>query len=44
MSEQEIDALCRDLDSIPFASNCPHGRPVFVCFSRREIEKMFRRA
>jgi DNA mismatch repair protein MutL len=44
MDGREIAALCRDLDSIPFASNCPHGRPVLIHFSHREIERMFRRA
>ncbi len=44
LDDREISALCRDLDSIPFASNCPHGRPVFIRFSHREIERMFRRA
>ncbi|MEN6463769.1 MAG: DNA mismatch repair endonuclease MutL [Syntrophaceae bacterium] len=44
LDDREISALCRDLDSIPFASNCPHGRPVFIHFSHREIERMFRRA
>lgn len=43
LDDREISALCRDLDSIPFASNCPHGRPVFIHFSHREIERMFRR-
>jgi len=44
LEDREISALCRDLDSTPFASNCPHGRPVFIHFSHKEIERMFRRA
>lgn len=44
LGDPEINALCRELDSIPFATNCPHGRPVFIHFSHREIERMFRRA
>jgi DNA mismatch repair protein MutL len=44
LADPEIIALCRDLDAIPFASNCPHGRPVFIRFSHKEIEKMFRRS
>jgi len=40
---EEVRRLCRDLDSIPFASNCPHGRPVFVELPAAVIERMFRR-
>lgn len=43
MDPAEIKALLRDLDSINFSSNCPHGRPVFVMLSQFEIEKMFGR-
>lgn len=43
MDPGEIAALLRDLDSIDFSSNCPHGRPVFVMLNQIEIEKMFGR-
>ena len=43
MDPREIAALLRDLDSIDFSSNCPHGRPVFVMLDQIEIEKMFGR-
>jgi DNA mismatch repair protein MutL len=39
----EVRHLCRDLDSIPFASNCPHGRPVFIEIPATAIERMFKR-
>jgi DNA mismatch repair protein MutL len=39
----EVKRLCRDLDSIPFASNCPHGRPVFIELPAAVIERMFKR-
>ncbi|HET6490619.1 MAG TPA: DNA mismatch repair endonuclease MutL [Syntrophales bacterium] len=39
----EVKHLCRDLDSIPFASNCPHGRPLFIELPVQVIERMFRR-
>jgi len=44
LAVDEVRRMCRDLDSIPFASNCPHGRPVFVEFPATTIERMFKRA
>jgi len=43
LSDDEVKSLCRDLDSIPFASNCPHGRPVFIELPAAVIERMFKR-
>jgi DNA mismatch repair protein MutL len=43
LSTDEVKRLCRDLDSIPFASNCPHGRPVFIELPAAVIERMFKR-
>lgn len=40
---EEIGALLADLDRTPFKSNCPHGRPTHIRFSRGQIERMFRR-
>ena len=39
----EISALLAALDSVGFATNCPHGRPVFRRISRSDVEKMFKR-
>ncbi len=39
----EMRALLRDLDQIPFATQCPHGRPVLIEFRREELERLFKR-
>ena len=39
----EMRALLSDLDQIEFATQCPHGRPVLVEWSRAELERLFKR-
>ena len=41
---EEMEALLRNLDETEFATQCPHGRPVMVRFSRGQLEHLFRRA
>ncbi len=40
---EEMRALLRELDHIDFATQCPHGRPVIIEFSRDELGRMFKR-
>ncbi|MDI6615352.1 MAG: DNA mismatch repair endonuclease MutL [Syntrophaceae bacterium] len=43
LTEPEVAALCRDLDEIPFAATCPHGRPLYTVIGLRDLERMFKR-
>jgi DNA mismatch repair protein MutL len=43
LETSEIRALLHDLDRIDFATQCPHGRPVLIEFSRDDLEKIFKR-
>ncbi|MGV8056454.1 MAG: DNA mismatch repair endonuclease MutL [Smithellaceae bacterium] len=43
LAEEEVSALCRDLEATPNNATCPHGRPIVVNFSLSEIERMFKR-
>ena len=39
----EMRALLVELDQVEFATQCPHGRPVLIEFSRDDLERMFKR-
>lgn len=43
LSDSEINALLSQMEASGAPPTCPHGRPVIKTFSRREIERMFRR-
>ena len=43
LSGPEVESLCRDLDALPNAATCPHGRPLMVVISIGELEKRFKR-
>ena len=40
---REQESLLEELDTIPWAPTCPHGRPVAINLARGEIEHRFRR-
>ncbi len=43
LTDSEIEALLAQMEASGAPPTCPHGRPVIKTFSRREIERMFRR-
>ncbi|OPY04854.1 MAG: DNA mismatch repair protein MutL [Syntrophus sp. PtaB.Bin001] len=43
LTRDEVAQLCRDLDATPFAATCPHGRPVYISYLLKDIERLFRR-
>ena len=43
LSDQEIRELLHQLDTCDQPSNCPHGRPTWISWSVRDLEKLFKR-
>lgn len=43
LTQPEMDALLRQMETTPRAATCSHGRPTFLRFTRVEIERMFGR-
>ena len=43
LSDDEIHALLEDLSNCKNPFSCPHGRPVFIQITEKELEKRFKR-
>jgi len=43
LTENEVARLCRDLDRLPFAGTCPHGRPVWIVLTGKQLAGLFKR-
>ena len=44
LTKEEIYSLLNELDEIDFATQCPHGRPVFIEITQSQLESMFKRS
>ncbi|HDL07673.1 MAG TPA: DNA mismatch repair protein MutL, partial [Desulfobacteraceae bacterium] len=43
LSDQQIKGLLEQLDQCDQPSNCPHGRPTWISWSIKNLEKSFKR-
>jgi DNA mismatch repair protein MutL len=43
LSDKEIEKLLHQLDTCDQPSNCPHGRPTWIRWSVKDLEKLFKR-
>lgn len=43
LSTDEINALLKDLSNCENPFSCPHGRPIFIKITEKELEKRFKR-
>jgi DNA mismatch repair protein MutL len=43
LAPAEVEALLVALDALRYGSNCPHGRPVAIEYTRGQLERMFGR-
>lgn len=43
LSDMEMHALCEALTELDDPFHCPHGRPVFIRMTQRDLDKGFRR-
>ena len=44
LEPSEVAALLEQLEGLRHPTHCPHGRPLLLRLTRREVEGMFHRA
>ena len=44
ITREEMVSLAQELEQNPDVRYCPHGRPVAIELTRKDLEKQFRRA
>ena len=43
LSAEEMNALLREMESVPYSGQCNHGRPTYIELKLADIEKLFGR-
>ena len=43
LTDKEIKTMLKQLDACENPSHCPHGRPIWIQWTLRDLEKQFRR-
>ena len=43
LTPQQLNKLLRQIESVNYSGQCPHGRPTYVSLEKRALERIFRR-